>query len=128
MNQITAGILNFLNQILTQYFQDMDQIVFKDKVYLVVDASIDTDLCIWDYTEDEKYLYGGRVKIIRQGPITSQMHIDGVPIIKIAENLIHGNLSFQTITAHLNAIENHGVDAFLDNYKNSLEAIYSALK
>lgn len=71
-----------------------------------------------------KSLYGGRVKINFRGWM-AYLTIDGITIYEISFTdddypQKDDRVCVQQVVAYLNQIENLGVDAFLENYKNSL--------
>ena len=115
----------------------MDRYIMrKDNVVVIVDCKIGKedserigDFIILNDAYMSAYnhavLYGGRVNVkYYQG--SSNIYIDGVALKKVVcrsgnRFSIYDGFTFEEITAHLNQIENLGVDSFLENYKETIE-------
>lgn len=75
----------------------------------------------------ETNLYGGRVNIYPvQGTwgVTNdvRLYVDGIPIITLGFHFdLTAIMSIELLNGHLNSIATNGVDAFLANYKKTLE-------
>lgn len=108
----------------------MSGIYFKEGIYVTYDdGASKNDICIINYDKTYVVLYGGRIKIDYDRYYeTGNLNIDGISIVEIFEKKIRSYLSISAITSHLNAIETNGVDAFLENYKKSIEFLYAELK
>jgi len=116
----------------------MDGIYYKEGIYLVIGSDIQNDACIYHYSyRNSVSLFGGRVRIRKSDAIKAHLVVDGISIITFLKQhwnngtitfLIITELELTTITAYLNAIEANGVDAFIQNYKQSVEYMYSELK
>lgn len=107
----------------------MSGIFYKKGIYVLVDSNDEHDNCVFRYGYKQYVeLWGGRV-VVRG--IYNQLYylaIDGIGIIDIQSNTKKTDLSLSQIVSHLNAIEANGVDAFLQNYKLSVEFVYDELK
>lgn len=115
-------------------------IYYKEGIYVAIDNNQENDLCVFHTNNNHNgTLYGGRIRIIslyRNGG-SANLTIDGVKILRF-EHIRFGegstktelkeDLSIVTIASHLNAIEANGVDTFNQNYKQSIEFLYSELK
>lgn len=107
----------------------MKGIYYKDGVYVVIDDDIENDFCLLRFHYKENFtLYGGRIKLKVVPFESGYMNVDGISVINITEKEINKKLPFSVIASHLNAIEANGVDAFLENYKKSIEFLYGELK
>lgn len=107
----------------------MDGIFYKEGIYVLVDSDEKHDNCVYHYNyRDSIILLGGRIHIYYCSETKAYLTIDGIRIIDIQSNTINTKLSLFQITSYLNAIEANGVDAFLQNYKQSVEFIYYELK
>ena len=110
----------------------MEGIYYKDGIYVLIEKDKVHDDCVYDCRRSTKaFLFGGRVSIVHHD--TDDDHyqyaffkIDGICIIEI--NNHYNSISLSQIVSHLNAIEANGVDAFLQNYKQSVEFLYEELK
>ena len=107
-------------------------IYYKDGVYLFIenkefDDNDEIENCILNlyFLYDYTFLFGGRVKLSHYG-----LAIDGISIqrVNVKSKIVIDSLPPSLIVSHLNAIEVNGVDAFLENYKKSIEFIYTELK
>jgi hypothetical protein len=114
----------------------MDGIYYKDGVYVLIDNDTKNDICLY-HPSYRQYvdLYGGRVTISKSGGFNNStlchLTIDGIRIINMSYHTHIDYLDRLTpslITSYLNAIELNGVDAFLENYKKSIEFLYGELK
>lgn len=109
-------------------------ICLKNGVYVLIDNDEENDSCI--YHPELKglvTLLGGRVKINAKVDYSYDsenafLTIDGISIIRLEDKSKYEYLPISTIASHLNAIEANGVDAFLVNYKKSIEFLYGELK
>jgi hypothetical protein len=117
----------------------MNGIYYKEGIYLVIDNDTQNDICIFHYNYKSKVsLYGGRISLSRYSNNSGiRLSIDDVAVIKmnsakwsdgVVRYSIERDLSFQEVVSHLNAIEVQGVDAFIQNYKQSINFLYSELK
>ena len=107
----------------------MEGIYYRDGVYVVINTNAKNDICIYRYQyKNPVSLYGGRIKIVSNYDIDAHLYVDGISILKIEVNSISKDLPNSTIVSHLNAIEANGIDAFLQNYKKSIEFLYGELK
>jgi hypothetical protein len=110
----------------------MNGIYFKDGAYVLVDNDEINDICLYHPLYRIKIsLYGGRVHISRYEPSWmdySILTIDGISIFNMKYAQMQEYLSHQTIISHLNSIETYGIDAFIENYKKSVEFLYSEVK
>lgn len=117
----------------------MNGIYYKEGIYLVIDNDTQNDICIFhDNYNSEVSLYGGRIRLSRYYDNSSiRLSIDDIAVIKmetakysngVERYSIERDLSFQEVVSHLNAIEVQGVDAFIQNYKQSINFLYSELK
>jgi hypothetical protein len=114
----------------------MKGIYYKHGVYVVIDNDTENDSCILHPKYRRKAsIYGGRVKLSTDPGFYLQ--IDNIKVIKMttfkwSENetkyYIDDRLSSEEVVSHLNAIEVHGVEAFLQNYKQSIIFLYNELK
>lgn len=106
----------------------MNGIYFKDGIYVLVENDIENDFCIYHPSyKDNVFLYGGRI-IITNYYGNTLLEIDGISIININNMQIGRALTLPLIVSYLNAVETNGVDTFLENYKKSIEYLYSELK
>jgi hypothetical protein len=112
----------------------MNGIYYKEGIYVVIDNDTENDSCVYHYNyRSGLSLYGGRV-IIKQGNSNSAVLIvDGIPIVDFFySNYLNIRLNRSVdnliVASHLNAIEANGVDAFIKNYKQSVEFLYGELK
>lgn len=108
----------------------MEGIYYKDGVYVLIDNDDKHENCIYHYNyRDNELLYGGRVRIKYSQHKTAYFYIGGVEIVKLDTNnvAIEKSLELSSICNYLNAIEVHGVDAFLEHYKKTLEQLKSDL-
>ncbi|PQJ18448.1 hypothetical protein [Nonlabens tegetincola] len=72
--------------------------------------------------KDDTLLYAGRVRIGSVGGRTwKKLFVDGIKIIILDGRSEPDRMDYQWICNYLNAIETYGVDAFMDNYKKSLQ-------
>lgn len=106
----------------------MEAIYYKDGVYVLIHTDVNNDAWIYSPYKKHPFLYGGRVKILAYNYQLAYFYVDGIPIIDIAVNAADYQLRNSKILSHLNAIETNGVDAFLENYKKSIEYLYAELK
>lgn len=117
----------------------MNGIYYKEGIYLVIDNDTQNDICIFHYNYKSKVsLYGGRISLSRYSNNSGiRLSIDDIAVIKmnsakwsdgVVRYSIERDLSFQEVVSHLNAIEVQGVDAFIQNYKQSINFLYSELK
>ena len=107
----------------------MNGIFFKDGIYVIIDNDTESDICVYHYNyKDNVTLYGGRININYESQEEAYLKIDGISIIKVNDKEIRKNFPLSTIASHLNAIETNGIDAFLENYKKSIEFLYVELK
>lgn len=107
----------------------MQGIFYKEGIYVLVDSDEEHDNCVYHYRYRRgRVLLGGRVHICYCSQTTAYLTIDGIRIIDIQSNKKNTELSLFQIMSYLNAIEANGVDAFLQNYKQSVEFIYHELK
>lgn len=105
----------------------MVAIYFKDGVYVALDK-VDKESEFYITNESKmNYLYGGRITIDSYSWRQWHIDIDGIRIIKY-EDILTENFNINEVCAYLNAIEANGVDAFLENYKKSIEFLYTELK
>ena len=108
----------------------MNGIYYKNGVYVLIENNTENDSCIYHHEyKCDVTLYGGRVTIGGTfSGLDADFKIDGISIVKMKGIIIDKDLSLSTIVSHLNAIETNGVDAFLVNYKKSVEFLYNELK
>jgi Rad3-related DNA helicase len=107
----------------------MSGIYYKEGIYVVIDNDNENDVCVYHYRNRYNVsLLGGRIEIQRTARETVSLTVDGISIVKIDNKLIRKELSLSTIASHLNAIEAHGADAFIENYKKNIEFLYDELK
>lgn len=118
----------------------MEAVYYKEGVYVVIDSSIDNDTCVYNYSKKNNVvLWGGRIRIKRDhsNGAYATLDIDGIPIGRLYHFAhsdssfslaIEKGLSLSTVASHLNAIEANGIDAFLENYKQSINSLYGELK
>lgn len=117
----------------------MNGIYFKDGVYVIIENNTNNDLCIWHNSFKRNItIYGGRVSIKHDNYYdNAKLKIDEILIVQnYYHKSINNNYSLEIveylplseIVSHLNAIEANGVDAFLENYKKSIEFFYEELK
>lgn len=123
----------------------MNGIYYKEGIYLVIDNDTQNDFCIFHYNnksnnyKSKVSLYGGRISLSRYNYNSQdiRLSIDDIAVIKMetakwsdgeVTYSIKRDLSFQEVVSHLNAIEVQGVDAFIQNYKQSINFLYSELK
>ena len=114
----------------------MEGIFYKEGIYVLIESNEEHNDCIYhyEYRGDEVFLFGRRVSIWRSNveynyQTTAYLTVDGIKIINTNDsNKQITSLPLAMITAHLNAIETNGVDAFLRNYKQSVEFFYEELK
>lgn len=113
----------------------MDGIFYKDGVYVhfkddTIEDKTENDFCILaDDKKPTNTLYGGRVKVEYCTRGETKLNVDGISVMTIKNYLkTTDTLSFSEAVLHLNAIETNGVDAFLENYKKSIEFLYGELK
>lgn len=105
----------------------MEGIYYKDGIYVLIDNE-STVNCVINRNIGTKLIYGGRVQI-RTSANSLYLSVDGLHIYKIDTNSrLETSHSYSLITSYLNAIETNGVDAFLENYKASIEFYYKELK
>ena len=106
----------------------MKGIYYKEGIYVLIESKEKHNDCIYDYyNRRNASLFGGRVQIDSTFNENADLTIDGISIISIRNNNKE-SLSLPQIVSHLNAIETNGVDAFLQNYKQSVEFFYEELK
>jgi len=102
----------------------MRGIYYKEGIYVVIDSDEEHDDCVYHYNyKDDISLFGGRVEIDN-----NKLKVDGFEIVDIKSERIRSSLDISTITSHLNAIEVNGADAFIQNYKKSIEFVYQEIK
>jgi hypothetical protein len=107
----------------------MNGIYFKDGIYVTIDdGKTKNDICVYNFHKNDVSLYGGRIRITRWGEDTAQLYVDGKSIIEVSDKEISGKLFLSEIVSHLNAIQTNGVDAFIEQYKKSIEFLYAELK
>jgi hypothetical protein len=110
----------------------MRGIYYKEGIYVIIDNDDENDICIYHYEyRDNVSLFGGRVEIHHRGIEAAYLAVDGKPIINFdidSKDPIKTAIPLSEIVAHLNAIETNGADAFIKNYKQSIEFAYSELK
>lgn len=107
----------------------MEGIYYKEGIYFLVDSDKKHDNCVYHYNNrDSITLLGGRAHIYYCSETTAYLTIDGIRIINIYPNRDDFELTLSQVTSHLNAIETNGLDAFLQNYKQSVEFFYDELK
>lgn len=117
----------------------MNGIYYKEGVYVLIDNDNQNDICIFHFNYKSKVsLYGGRISLSRYSNNSGiRLNIDNISVVKMdvtkwSDNSltysINKDLSFQEIVSHLNAIELNGVDAFIQNYKQSINFLYNELK
>ena len=107
----------------------MNGIYYKDGIYVLIDNDIQNDICFYHYENKTNVsLYGGRVEITGEDYEWARIYIDGISIVKCVSKSIENRLNLFEIAAHLNAIEANGVDAFIQNYKESINFLYGELK
>lgn len=106
----------------------MEKIYFREGVYILINSDNKQTDCICDYWSNNPVtLWGGRVEIYNNySPL--RLEIDGISIIKFNKGFQMYDLSYPEVVSHLNAMETNGVDAFLLNYKLSIEFLYDELK
>lgn len=111
-------------------------VYYKNGIYLVIereeitreefekDENIIVGYIKWHDIRLRGSLYGGRVHL---GYYYSSFYlkIDGIDIVN---NKGEFSLPLERIVSYLNAVEANGVDAFLKNYKESLNTYYNELK
>lgn len=115
----------------------MEGVYYKNGVYVLIDTDKMHEDCVYHYHyRDNVLLNGGRVRMKYASTTyrdTAFLFIDGIEIINLNnlsedENQINKALNLSTIVQYLNAIEINGVEAFLQNYKESLEQLQVNLK
>ena len=107
----------------------MEGIYYKEGIYLLINNDTQNDICVYHYEfKDSVSLYGGRIKITYSDKVTAYLIVDGISIVNIKDKKMLENLQLSEIASHLNAIEANGIDAFLQNYKKSIEFLYGELK
>ncbi len=115
----------------------MNGIYYKEGIYVLIDSeSKEVSKSCIQHPEHkpEVNLFGNRVKIKRNPSASrylyAQLEIGDVPIVRIYPGLNKkvDYLTYEEIVAHLNAIEVHGVDAFIQNYKQNLNFVYNELQ
>ncbi len=114
-------------------------VYYKNGIYLVVERE---EITREEFEKDENIivgyinwidiplrgsLYGGRVKLKADYSNSGYLniYIDGIEIV---DNDGDTRMSVERLVGYLNAIEANGVDAFLKNYKESLNSYYNELK
>jgi hypothetical protein len=113
----------------------MKGIYYKDGIYVLIDNEGKNDIHIQHSKyKPEVSLFGGRVEIKTNSKAYigayADLIVDGISIVKIygEHKSIHNYLTYTEIVHHLNAMEANGVDAFMENYKESVKFAYSELK
>ena len=109
----------------------MKGIYYKEGIYVLIESDEEHNDCIYHYynRRDALSLFGGRVGVDNgNSDNDADLTIDGISIINIWDKNKTNQLSLSQIVSHLNAIETNGVDAFLRNYKQSVEFFYEELK
>lgn len=112
----------------------MELVCYREGVYICIESPNyeDYKLSINNINGEKAshiYLYGRRVFLnFYSSWEYPYFHIDGIPIISIEKKTIKYRFSLSQITTYLNSIEANGVDAFLENYKKSIEFLYGELK
>ncbi len=103
---------------------------YKDGVYMVADSdSGENDFVVWSFNMHHCYYFGGRVEVgTHRCGFAVYLKVDGIPIVKVKDKGLDKLLLISEVVSHLNAMEANGVDAFLDNYKKSVEFAYNELK
>ena len=109
----------------------MESIYYKEGIYVVIESD-NHENSIFDLNSGHVFLFGRRVMITRYSR-GAQLAIDGILIEEIDyfgeyRSEVKADLSLSKITSYLNAIEANGVDAFIENYKKSVEFVYVELK
>ena len=120
----------------------MRGIYYKDGVYVLIEnvykpdySIIEHDDCVLNNNKKKRKqsLYGGRVYLhwfnIHFEDVI--LYVDGISISNLSEKLYdqnHLTLPLSSVAQHLNAIEVHGVDAFMQNYKQNVAFLYDELK
>ncbi len=106
----------------------MKGIYYKDGIYVVIDNDEKHEDCVYHNNyKNNITLFGGRVHISSYAN-TAFFLVEDIPIVEIRNDKMKKDLSISAITSHLNAIEVNGVDAFIENYKKSVEFTYNELK
>lgn len=110
----------------------MEGIYYKEGVYVLIDNDTENNICLLhNKYRKELYRYGNRIRIKHQNTVNglAELTIDGISITKTMnfDGMVN-DLPLSTIVSHLNAIEVNGIDAFLENYKQSMEFLYGELK
>lgn len=109
-------------------------IYYHDGVYVVNDEQRKHESLIYNYyLTESNILYGGRV--VLKKPFCRHCFddvifiVDGITIVKLHADFkqIIKELDILMVAQYLNAIEVNGVDAFLKNYKESLEILQTDL-
>ena len=115
----------------------MEGIFYKEGIYVLIESDEEHNDCIYhyEYRSNALSLFGGRVGIDNVDyDGDADLTIDGISIIDVCNNVKNflfiktKKLSLVQLVSHLNAIETNGVDAFLRNYKQSVEFFYEELK
>ena len=129
----------------------MEAIVKQDNVYVVVRSQVSGEKEKLFYKDDtvivayinansavtDRLLYGGRVRVIvgtsgywGSSRYTNKLRleIDGTPIYGLGSEFLNSYTfdafdSFEVGASYLTQIENLGVDTFLTNYKNQVQAL-----
>ncbi|HHT97303.1 MAG TPA: hypothetical protein GXZ90_05360, partial [Clostridiales bacterium] len=112
------------------------RIYYKEGVFVLIKSIDKYDNCVyWNHFLIPASLYGGSV-IVKHNEKDEDMAfllVNGVEIINIntmkeGEKELSKILHLSTIVQFLNAIEINGVEAFVQNYKESLEQLQVDLK
>lgn len=107
----------------------MKGIYYKEGVYVLIENTEDHDDCIHSYRfKRTTSHFGGRVTIDTSDRNSAWFRVDGILIKELSVFEIVSSLSLAKIASYLNAIEANGVDAFIKNYKNSVEFVYNEMK
>lgn len=115
----------------------MDAIFKNENVYIVVknkhvrsDVNLDDleNLILCKIKKYKNSLYGGRVCLYYNSQDDGWLEVDGIRIRQFncsTSGMIDSTSTYriEQIVAHLNQIENLGVDSFLENYKAQLQEL-----
>lgn len=112
----------------------MEGIYFKDGVYVLIDNDAEHDNCIFhSKVQISVSLYAGRVALREpKYPLNAVITVDGIDLVQFVKTPTQNPhmtevLKFSTVVQYLNAIEANGVDAFMHNYKQSIEFLHEEL-
>jgi hypothetical protein len=106
----------------------MKAIYYKDGVYVLIESDNHKNTVYDNKVNKHVSLFGGRVEIRWYIGDEAIIKVDGIKIEEINQFSTKATIPLGKITSYLNAIEANGVDAFIENYKKSVELVYAELK